>query len=325
MEVHYMKKKLLFIPVILSALSLAGCNNNKVTKSEQIEYKFDEPMEIAKLFSGRVRIDYPYESVSLKNYRDINNTYSYEIRDKSSVVLEGLKKVETFQRVETINPSTDECLEFYAYLLPETYCYQAHFTLYADGCLTYGIQRVITEYVRYNFTFDADIAKSIIDGAKEEIEEAKVAEEELLSELTMENYIQVLEYSTFRTSRSAKRDGMPVYEGAIENSLTALNAIKGLEYTKVEASVGQKNFGEGAVLISAHDKPDASKIKHAAYLDQTNASINKDGTYVRLYFNITDEYGRWITDTNDVSIDSKEGKKAVDSILEMVSNNIPSI
>ena len=313
-----MKNKLLFIPVVLTTLSLVGCNSKQ--KTERIEYKLDDPTEIIKLFNGRARIEYPYESTDGKHWHDIDASFCYEIRDRSSVILNGLNRVEAFEKVEAINPTTEECLNFYAYLAPETLCYQAKFTIYADGYFTYGIQKVAREDARYNFTFDANIAKLIIRDAKEEIEEAKVAEEELLSALTMESYIKVLENSEYSSSHRVLKDGYPVYTGKKENSVTVLNALKELEYTPVNPAEGQKNFGNGAVMTITNEKPDASQIVHVASIDQTYSIINEEGTYVLLYFNLRDNYGRWITESNYFAIDSTKGKKAVDDILKLFPN-----
>lgn len=313
-----MKNKLLFITVILTTLSLVGCKTKQ--KTERIEYKFDDPAEIIKLFDGRARIEYPYESVDGKHWHDIDSSFCYEIRDRSSVILNGLNRVEAFEKVDAINPTTEECLSFYAYLAPETLYYQAKFTIYADGCLTYGIQKVAREDARYNFTFDANIAKLIIRDAKEEIEEAKVAEEELLSALTMESYIKVLENSEYYSSHRVIKDGYPVYTGNVNNSVTVMSALKEFEYTPVNAAEGQKNFGNGAIMTIANKKPDASQIVHVASIDQTYSIINEEGTYVQLYFNLRDNYGRWITNSNYFAIDSTEGKKAVDDILKLFPN-----
>lgn len=312
-----MKNKLLFIPVVLTTLSLVGCNNEK---SEPVEYKLDDPAEIIKLFYGRARIDYPYESVDGKHWHDIDNKFTYEIRDKNGVILNGLKQVKTYEKVDAINPTTEDHLDFYAYLAPETLYYQAKFTIYADGSLTYGLQKVAREDARYNFTFDANIAKLIIRDAKEEIEEAKVAEEELLSALTMESYIKVLENSEYSSSHRVLKDGYPGYTGNIERSVTVMSALKELEYTPVNPAEGQKNFGNGAVMTIANKNPDASQIVHVYSIDQTYSIINEEGTYVQLYFNLRDNYGRWITESNYFAIDSTEGKKAVDDILKLFPN-----
>lgn len=312
-----MKNKLLFIPVVLTTLSLVGCNNEK---SKPVEYKLDDPVEIIKLFYGRARIDYPYESVDGKHWHDIDNKFTYEIRDKNGVILNGLKQVKTYEKVDAINPTTEDHLDFYAYLAPETLYYQAKFTIYADGSLTYGLQKVAREDARYNFTFDANIAKLIIRDAKEEIEEAKVAEEELLSSLTMESYIKVLENSDYFSSHRVFKDGYPGYTGNIERSVTVMSALKELEYTPVDSIEGQRKFGDGAVMTITGNNPDASQIPHVASIDQTYTIFNEEGTYVQLYFSLRDNYGRWITKSNYFAIDSTEGKKAVDDILKLFPN-----
>ena len=312
-----MKNKLLFIPVILTTLSLVGCNKEK---SKPVEYKFDDPAEIIKLFYGRARIDYPYESADGEHWHDIDNKFTYEIRDRNGVILNGLNQVKTYEKVDAINPTTEDCINFYAYLAPETLRYQAKFTIYADGSLTYGIQRVISEDARYNFTFDANIAKLIIRDVKEEIEEAKVVEEEILSALTVESYVKVLENSEYYSSRRVIKGGNPVYMGGLDKSVTVMSALKTLEYTPVDSVEGQRKFGDGAVMTITRNNSDASQIPHVASIDQTYTIFNEEGTYIQLYFSLRDYYGRWITDNKYFAIDPVEGKKAVENILKLFPN-----
>ncbi len=310
-----MKNKLLFIPVILTTLSLVGCNKEK---SKPVEYKFDDPAEIIKLFYGRARIDYPYDSLDIMNYRDIDATFSYEIRDKDNVILDGLNKVKSFERVDAINPTTEDCINFYAYLAPETLRYQAKFTIYADGSLTYGIQRVISEDARYNFTFDANVAQYIIDCVKEEIEDAKKAEEELISSFTVDNFVKVINRSKYYSSRRVVKQGNPYYVGDIENSTTVMSSILGLEYTP--ANISSREFGNAAIMVRTPDDYELASIKHLKTIRQSRLEFNEDGTYVELYFSVIDTYGRWLSIIKYFSIDPTKGKTAVEDMYKIFPN-----
>ncbi len=314
-----MKNKLLFIPVILTTLSLVGCNQ-KVKTPEKIESKIDEPMEIAKYFRGRVRIDYPYDSLDIMNYRDIDATFSYEIRDKDNVILDGLNKVKSFERVDAINPTTEEHIDFYAYLDPEMvpFRYETHFTIYADGSLTYEVGWVSTGSERYNFTFDANVAQYIIDCAKEEIEDAKKAEEELISSFTVDNFVKVINRSKYYSSRRVVKQGNPYYVGDIENSTTVMSSILGLEYTP--ANISSREFGNAAIMVRTPNDYELASIKHVKIIRQSRLEFNEDGTYVELYFSVIDTYGRWLSVTKYFSIDPTKGKTAVEDMYKIFPN-----
>ena len=74
-------------------------------------------------------------------------------------------------------------------------------------------------------------------------------------------------------------------------------------------------------MTITNEKPDASQIVHVASIDQAYSIINEEGTYVLLFFNLKDNYGRRITESNYFAIDSTEGKKAVDDILKLFPNH----
>ena len=217
------KVGLLFIPIALSCISLAGC--------ETKDYKFDNPNDIIRNRSYRVYLDYPYESKSRLFAED-----SVIIPDLNNIVINNLKNV-SFTKGTYVTDESNKCISFHlsSYTSPEAIG-SGDFKLYDNGYINYSFRYIANPKgpnynVRtnnYNFTFDPSIAEKVINEVYEEFDRAKVEEERFLSTITMKNFVK--EMKKVKSEFSYRPEGGSVNDNYYDND-EVISEIEKLEFT----------------------------------------------------------------------------------------------
>lgn len=185
------KTSLLFIPLVLSSLSLVGCK----------DYKFDSPKAVIRNLTdyyskNGARLVYPYET-NADNLTTHGRTCY--ISDVDNIVLKKLKKA-TFEEGSVAIKESERSISFEL----DSYTSQnavgdAFFQIYDNGFITYSMQYFVSvkpvnlkkEY--FHFVFDAELAKSIVDEVYEEFDRAKAEEERFIWKQSPTNFINAME------------------------------------------------------------------------------------------------------------------------------------
>ena len=221
---------LLIIPFALSMLTLTGCK----------DYKYDNPASVIRNHSNGskgVLLVYGYES----NADSSDNTH---IRDFNNVVINNLKKA-TFTEGKLAVTNTNKSIKFSlgSYYTRQGSVGVANFTLYDNGYITYRYPHYKDgkAYVdTFDFTFDASLAKSIVDQVYEEFDIAKVEEERFISTFTLDNFFKTMEKQ--KSSVWLKNEDRTVKTEYFDNG-DILEELKKIDYTPFTSESEPVNRG----------------------------------------------------------------------------------
>ena len=194
------KTTLVFIPLIISCLPLAGCK----------DYKYDSPDGVIRNRTQEVTLVYGYESKASSGDK-------HWIKDFNSVVVTNLKKA-TFTKGKNSVTAENRFIEF---SLGSNYSSQsigvANFKLYDNGYITYQYPRYIDGKAvsdTFDYTFDAELAASIIDQVYEEFDIAKAEEERFIETITLDNFFKVMkrEKCSFKRRSEDRKQALKYYD-----------------------------------------------------------------------------------------------------------------
>ena len=286
------------------ALSIVGCNR---------DYKYDDPKAVIRNRYGDVYLVYPLETKS--EYSD-----SY-VKDKPKAVLNGFKKVKEFTKVEAINPTTERSIEFAIdHYIGQNHGASTNFKLFADGSLTYSVRALKFDTVKYSFTMEATLASEIIDNAYAYFDTIKKDEEDYLSKITIENYLNIIEkqeklvfYYDENGKSTRHNDDGQVY-----------NAFKSLTYTFVVEGDMPEDYGsdyakEAVTFIPLGDNEYQTISFEGGVVSYWRLYLSNNGKYVRMSFIGRDALNRSFYFQMYYSINPTRGNEIINLVKELVN------
>ena len=289
-----MKKKILFLPLIISMLPLAGCR----------DYQYDSPNAVFRNRDGKVYVKYKLESKSEESY----------IKDEDNIIINGLKNAKGVGNLNSVFPHGGDCLEFeVSNYVKEKWACQTDFSLYPTGDLFYRVLVPTSKsftFTYYHYKYDASVATNIFDKMDVKFKEVQAYEQELLTNFTSNDFID------FSKDRNPTiRD---YYTGVEFNDDGRLHEeLKNLSFTPIERSAIPEDWEGFAYRYRAFPYTERGIEYKGTRINRWMYGFDKDGKYVIEELNFDDAYGRYFSFTNYYELDQSSGSAFIEKIKEV--------
>ena len=319
----FMKKKLLaFIPLVISVVPLTSCD----------KYSYSDPHKMIKnMYGSDVHMAYPYapkKESGLLYITDKGSTVVEEIKDIENVIVNGFKQVKTFNKVDSIDPSSDNYILFsFHHFVSENSVSLTYFSLYDDGNLYCNLYYYVKENGDYiskgkslYFTFDAAIAKEIYNNAYAEFDRAKEEETSFVNnEITFDGFFKNLNENAGRASFIEDRTSLED-DGRIGEEFKKLS--KKVDSNNIVTEFPIEDFGHMYIAYEIFD-PKSEYKKYFTYNDMTltiwRMELNEEGTYLHFEFDGCNKYFMHFRITRLYRINPSDGLETVNNIKAIVA------